>query len=306
MNICIQSGDIPDRYGFREGYRKIREAGFDCIDWNLDHAAPSDQIKALRYEGNCIFEKELDEIADFYEPELSAIRENGLSVSQAHAVFPAYVEGHPEVLDWTVGVYKKSIAFMSLIGVKNLVVHGISLAGERTPKETEALNMKLYESLVPALKDNDVTVCLENLFTGKPFFYKEGVCSDPHEAVRMIDHLNALAGRRAFGLCLDTGHLNLLDKDIRAYAPILGERIRCFHIHDNRGNEDSHLAPLTGTVNWTYFVDTLREIGYEGDLSFETYMQDRAAAEFDEELVMPWLRLVAAEGRCFRKRILNG
>ena len=59
----------------------------------------------------------------------------------------------------------------------------------------QIMNMKLYESLIPTLLkvDGKVTVCLENLFSGKGKNFYEGTCSDPHQAVAYIDALNAKA-----------------------------------------------------------------------------------------------------------------
>ena len=62
------------------------------------------------------------------------------------------------------------------------------------------LNDKLYTSLIPTLLKTNVTVCLENLFGGAGGIIS-GVCSNPHEAVEMIDRYNALAGKECFGLC---------------------------------------------------------------------------------------------------------
>lgn len=308
MKISVQTGEVARHFGNEAAYRMIKEAGFEAVDWNLDHAIAPDDIKALRYRGNCIFEKSPEEIAAYWKPELSAIREAGLLVSQAHAVFPEYVTGHPEVTDWAIEMCRKTIAYLASEGLSHLVVHGISLSDddkENTPESIRKLNLHLYESLIPSLAGNDVVVCLENLFTGKPYHHTEGCFSDPHEAVWFIDYLNEKAGRKAFCLCLDTGHMNLLHKDMRSYIRILGKRIECLHIHDNCGNEDNHRAPFSGSIDWRAFCDSLKEIGYEGNLNFETFMQEVKGFEFDPELSSAMLRLVAAEGEAFRRRIMS-
>ena len=50
---------------------------------------------------------------------------------------------------------------------------------ENTPASIEAVNFKLYESLIPTLLKHNVTVCLENLFSSKGCLI-EGCCSNPH------------------------------------------------------------------------------------------------------------------------------
>jgi len=305
MKICVQDGGIREYFGEEYCYDLISKAGFDSIDWNIDQALPGSKIRKLEYQGQCIFEKSLDEVIAYYTPQLEIIKKNGLTISQAHAPFPAYVEGHPEVLEYMIGIYKRCIELCDYAGCRYLVIHGISLRErdfDNTPESIEALNWHLYESLIPTLRKCNVVVCLEHLFTWGSFA-AEGVCSNPYEAIRYIDSLNDKAGKEAFGLCLDTGHLQLLGKGFRSYVPILGKRIKALHIHDNDGSADRHLAPFTGKVNWTHFCQTLKAAGYEGDLSFETFQQANAVHNFDKELLLPWMMLICKTGECFRKHI---
>lgn len=307
MEISVQNGGIIDHIGAEKCYAAIREAGFTAIDWNLDHSLMPAQIKGLAYESVSIFQRPLAEVIAHYEPELALIRKNGLTVTQAHAPFPAYVPGHPEVLDFMIGIYENCIRLCHHAGCKNLVIHGISLEEsdrDNTPDSIAALNRRLYEALIPTLLECDVTVCLENLFTRRPL-PTEGACSDPHDAVALIDALNEKAGREVFGFCLDVGHLNLLNKNLRTYIPVLGKRIKALHLHDNDGRDDLHLAPMTGTVNWGVFCDCLKAVGYEGDLNFETFMQVRIAQRFDDGLLLPWLKLICTIGESFRNKIQN-
>ena len=305
MKISVQNGGIIEHIGAEKCYAAISEAGFTAIDWNLDHGLSGSHIKELTYAGMSIFERPIEEVITHYAPELAIIRKYGLTVTQAHAPFPAYVPGHPEVLEFMIGIYENCIRLCHHAGCRNLVIHGISLEESdhtNTPETIADLNLHLYESLIPTLLQCDVTVCLENLFTRRPQPV-EGACSDPHAAVALIDALNEKAGREVFGFCLDVGHLQLLNKNLRTYIPILGKRIKALHIHDNDGRNDLHLAPMTGAVNWDVLCDCLKLIGYDGDLSFETFMQVRIAQRFDEELLMPWLRLIYEIGKSFRKRI---
>ena len=110
MKISVQDAGTCDLLGMEAGDAAIRKAGFDAIDWNLDHALMAARVKALQL-GNCIFERPLEEILAHYAEELSIIRKNGLAITQCHAPFPAYIPGHPELLDYMIGIYKGVIAF---------------------------------------------------------------------------------------------------------------------------------------------------------------------------------------------------
>lgn len=304
MIISMQTGDVVDELGLCEGYKAIADAGFNAVDWNLDHAVKHTDLVNGTYKGKCIFEKDIDEIMAYYGAELAEMKKNGLTAVQAHAPFPAHISANPDVLDYMIEIYKKMIMFCDKVACKYLVIHGISLAksDKGTPTEIKRLNDKLYTSLIPVLKECEVTVCLENLFTGEYGALQSGCCSDPHEAVDMIDTYNALTGKECFGLCLDTGHLNLLGIDPRVYISIVGKRIKCLHVHDNDGLSDQHKAPYTGTFKWNWFCDCLKNIGYSGALSFETFNQTRLQ-NIDRAMVEPWLKLIYEAGRTFATKI---
>ena len=163
MKICIQSEATKCLYPIDKAYKMIKDAGFEAIDWNLDDSWDYKALeKAESFEGHCIFEKPLDEVLEYYKDELDAIRESGLTISQAHAPFRPNIPGRPEFLDYAISIYKKIVLFCGAIGCKNLIVHGVSMA-EYEPEITvelfEELNMKLYSSLIPELSKTDVTVC---------------------------------------------------------------------------------------------------------------------------------------------------
>ncbi len=304
MKIAIQSGKTASEIGFEKACKAFAEAGFEAIDWNLDTSLPGKYINDGTYRGNCIFEKELDEILEYYKDELAAIKNNGLTISQAHAPFSPNIIRDEETFDYMIEIYKKMILFCDRVGCKNLIIHGTTLTKKdriNTPETIYAFNDKQYRSLIPTLLQTNVTVCLENLFAGAGGIVF-GVCSHPQEAVCEIDRLNALAGKECFGLCLDTGHLNLLKLDCRCYIPILGNRIKALHIHDNDGMTDQHKAPYTGTINWRDFYTEMKKIGYGGDLSFETFKQTSIEV-IDEELLIPWLKMIHEIGVHFRNKI---
>lgn len=302
MKLSMQSGDLPLQFGIERGYAMIREAGFDGIDWSLDHAISPSTIRKLDYRGNCLFERSLDELHEYYAPSLKAIRENGLLICQAHSFFPSYVEGHEELIDWSVQMHLRGLEFCEAVGVPYFVIHGI--AAEDSAKER--LNMRLYEPLAAFLRDKKTVICLENLFIQMNGQYYGGPCSDALECVHFIDRLNAIAGRKAFALCLDTGHLNLCGIDAVSFVETVGNRIGALHIHDNPGNGDWHMAPLTGSFPWKEWAHAMRAIGYSGDLSFETFAQTNRVFDLDPKLVLPWLTMIRKTGESIRNLIAGG
>ena len=68
---------------------------------------------------------------------------------------------------------------------------------------------------------------------------------------------NELTGLE-LNFCFDTGHAHMHEGVVNAYN-FLRPRIRSTHVHDNNGEDDSHLFPFSeGTIDWTSAMSALR------------------------------------------------
>ena len=85
---------------------------------------------------------------------------------------------------------------------------------------------------------------------------------------------------------------------------VLGKRIKCLHIHDNDATFDKHTAPFTGSIPWADFITALRQIGYDHDLSFETFRQTNVAL-IGKALVPTFLKMIYEIGIDFRRQITD-
>ena len=306
LNLCMQTGGLTGHFAPRVWAKMIKDNGFSSVDFSIDSVFDKNVFKAHPGEGRTVYEQGVDALRELFKDQVEAIKAEGLYIYQAHAPFPAYMKDSPAYLENIIRVYKNTLLYCGEIGVQNLIIHGISLAWDdttHTQEDIDGANEKLYTSLIETAKQTHVTICLENLFTNHDGTIYEGHCSDPHQAVQYIDHLNVLAGEEIFGICVDTGHLNLLGKNQYAYLTALGKRIKAFHIHDNDGKVDLHLAPYTGTIDWESFCRGVRDAGYDGDLSFETFRQYKPARVQDSRAVGPWVTLIAELGRLFVTKI---
>ena len=157
------------------------------------------------------------------------------------------------LLDW--------IDLYEAIGVKNAVLHvsGLVDVPDMTFEERVIRFVERLKIVEDHIKKNslDIRICIEN--AGDWF--------------RSIDALNYLLDRLdddCFGICLDTGHLNLDDKDQRNFILKAGKRLKALHIADNEGSADQHMMPFgKGKVNFEEVVSALREINYDGLFNLE-------------------------------------
>ena len=71
----------------------------------------------------------------------------------------------------------------------------------------------------------------------------------------------------------------------------IGHRLKATHVSDTHSTTDTdlmHVMPLFGTVNWKEVMQTLREINYKGEFSFEAH---NYANRLPDELLPTALKL---------------
>lgn len=80
------------------------------------------------------------------------------------------------------------------------------------------------------------------------------------------------------GFCWDCGHEGCFTPG-REYMPLFGKRLIGTHIHDNHGvyNQDCHLVPFDGSLDYERIARQIRESGYAGTLMLEMIPQKTPA-----------------------------
>ncbi len=290
----------------RAGFQMLHDAGFDCVDYNIDMHLPGDKIASGEFTP--FFDQPIGAILDFHRPYKAAADAAGIGFSQLHAPFPLYVYGREDINARCYEALDKCLAVCAFLGAPNLIVHPLNLTPRYGHAEEYRVNFEYYKRMIPMAEKYGVTVCLENMFSVVTEHVTEAVCSDFVEAARYIDALNDAAGKELFGFCLDIGHLTLLGKNMRDSINILGSRIKTLHIHDNDGIQDNHAMPFTyarhwgqaPVTDWEGFVEGLRDVRYTGPLSFETF---RSLYLTPAEVHPAVLAYIAAVGKYWAKRL---
>lgn len=306
--ISVQSSCWYDDSDHEGSMARAKECGIEALDYNIDQIInPWEYVGGKKYP---FCDKPEDEFVAHFAPLKAAAEKYGIAFSQMHAPFPTWFEGEPEATDYLLTVVEKVIAVCAYVGCPALVVHPFFTSDFQNRERDLEINLKMYRRLIPAARKHGVTVCLENVFDFANGHSREAdVCTNAEDLCYLIDKLNGEAGERVFGFCFDVGHANVTGKNLRRYLNAIGDRLTILHIHDNDGAEDKHLIPYTQNApiycdtpatDWEGFIAGLRDIGYAGNLSFETF---RATLNFPKEVEKEVLSLISALGRYFRKRI---
>lgn len=194
------------------------------------------------------------------------MKEKNLAVIQSHMPFNRYKRADADVFHQSVMEYAKNA---KRIDSKILVVHGDEFDYQNqayTSKAALEYNYRFFYDLVDYAAKNGMRVAFENTFqeptrTSRPRFGA------------LVDELCALVERYqtdVVGICWDMGHARVQygTQDMNALK-IVGDKVICTHIHDNYYEQDLHGFPFTGNIDWKAFMAILKDIGYQGDLSFE-------------------------------------
>ena len=96
----------------------------------------------------------------------------------------------------------------------------------------------------------------------------------------LLKMINAVESDK-LAICLDTGHLNLIQGDQGEFIRKCDTKLQALHIADNLGSYDNHMLPYSaGTVDWNDAMSALKEINYDGLFNFEVPGERNCPLEF--------------------------
>ncbi|MBE6806370.1 MAG: sugar phosphate isomerase/epimerase [Ruminococcaceae bacterium] len=228
--------------GPEDAVKEFIKCGISCAELSDEH-------------GHELFERSDDPIATgkaFAE----FLKENNFEMLQGHLWLSIKICSD----ETAVSKLFKWIDMYEAIGIKNMVLHCDSMINSGLSVEEVAdKNIERLKIVAEHIKDKDITICLENLGPKGPVRNADNI-------LYLIDKI----GSDKFGVCLDTGHLNITDKNQTEFILKAGKKLRGLHIADNQGETDQHWMPFAhGTVDFKAVVKALREIDYNGYFNYE-------------------------------------
>ncbi len=269
-------------YGLKKAITWIAEAGYDAVDFS--------QFDEFIYKEKP--DKSFcDELRKFTE-------DKGLIFNQSHAPFGSSFKDEEKTKE-RFNEITNAMRKASWLGIPNIIVHPCQHLPYNEEGNAELLfeyNMDFYNRLLPYCEEYGINVALENMWQ-RTGFINHSICSKPEEFIKYLDTLNS----PFFVACLDIGHSALVREDTADFIKALGkDRLKCLHVHDVDGQNDSHTLPFYGEVNWQKVTAALKEIEYEGDLTFEA---DCFLENLPEELYLDGISYMEKVGRYLVSKI---
>ncbi|MGE5532959.1 MAG: sugar phosphate isomerase/epimerase family protein [Bacillota bacterium] len=115
------------------------------------------------------------------------------------------------------------------------------------------------EELYAKAEEYGLNIALENL-PAKYWF----LMNTPEEFQRMYRETNL-----PIGITLDLGHANL-EGQIQPFFNQLTDKIVHIHASNNDGSEDQHFGVEDGNIDYNWFAETLKKIGYDKSVIVES------------------------------------
>lgn len=234
---------------FKNTLRMVKAAGFEAV--GIDISAST--ANSLDFEG---YVSRLREALD----------ENDLSCSQIHLPFYDLLKSSEVKDDAMENAIRNSFKGASLLGARWCVYHPrTSISSGYDWRKSFCEAKEDLAGLLEVAVKHDVGISIENIpiFPDCPMhrFY----CSDPDDLCELTDSFDS----QWTSVCWDTGHANLMSFDQPKVIRQMGKRIKTTHIHSNFKEQDWHLLPVFGRIDWEKIMKAFWEIGFDGDLNLE-------------------------------------
>jgi sugar phosphate isomerase/epimerase len=251
---------------YKTGLKLVKEHGYDCIDFQ-EFMSMNSPLYAMSDEE---FAFSLNNIRD-------EAKANGIEIYQLHSIWPTAGDDTEEGRQKSLWYYRRSILGAKHLGCKRVVVHPWMPHGwsNGTKEEFFEINVRLMRELMPAARECNVYVCLENM----PF-RKGETFSTVEEWLAVLQEVNDEHAKA----CLDTGHLEAMGVDPYVCVLAIKDYLEAMHVHDSRRAMDLHLFPYQGVLDWEAFVRGLREIHFDGCIALETAIADGVPAPAKEPM----------------------
>jgi len=254
--VLLSTSNFPmnRKMSAEESVRMIAEAGFDAVDLDLTNLSrdPNEPFLRSTYLSDA---RRLRSVGD----------DLGIVFNQSHAPFQTKDIGDPFTEQFAATIVR-SVEIAVEMNIPIIVMHQIAF--EPVTRDEVQRNYEFLNSLVPKIRGSGVKIAIENTrrYYGPHRNLVPGATSYAESFKEFMQELDP----EYFTCCVDVGHCGLVGEDTVHMIRTLGhDLVKALHIQDNDSVKDSHLLPFMGSLDIHAIMSALKEIQYDGDLTFE-------------------------------------
>jgi len=249
-NIMDRVAGIPGVISLEKCLEKCSKAGYKVLDMNFCHVSGKNG-----YLTRVNWEAWINNLAE------NAVKYD-IEFSQSHNIIYNICDRSISNKEWLEELTHRVFICSGKLGVKWVVMHaGTSFEKGYSAVESKKINIEYIKAYAEMAQKQNMGIAVENMydFDGRQY------TSTVEELIDMVDSIN----EPNVGICWDFGHANLTKENQCESLRQVGKRLKATHVDDNNGLDDEHLAPFYGNIKWESIMETLVEIGYKGDFTYE-------------------------------------
>ncbi len=167
-----------------------------------------------------------------------------------------------DIKELSIKRYLQSLEIAKDIGAKTVVYHTgceATIKHRGFQQSYSEDSIKFWKQYISAYENSGITAVQEN------------VSENTYEPIlKIADAVNS----KKLKACLDVGHVNVhSDRKVTEWIQGYGESMVHMHLHNNYGDDDSHLSLLKGTLDFDEIFAKIKEININPVLVLEIFTE---------------------------------
>ena len=251
MKRSLNAWTCPGTQDFETVFRKLKAAGFDGVELNVD-GAHNASLHSLTLDTTPAQLKEIKALSEKYDLPVCSI---STSLYGPDTIGADDAAGR----DMARRILEKQLECADALGADGILIVPGGITENRSIRKAWENSQETLLSLKSTIESGTIKVGVENVWNN---FFLSSV-----EMARFIDELNI----RNLGAYFDVGNVAIFSWP-EYWIEILGSRIVKIHVKDflkTGGNAGTFVNLLEGSIRWEKVVPALQAAGYNGYLTAE-------------------------------------
>lgn len=198
--------------------------------------------------------------------------ELGITFGQCHGHTYDFLDHNlrPEERDYHRMLQKRVLTCCEILGAHTCVLHPeTDYSDMNHRKKSFEGNKRYFEQLLEETKSSGIRIAIENM-CDYGIAPKRKYGAYPEELLELVQSFQS----ERMGICWDFEHGDIMQQNQREALLLIKDYLFATHVSDTYSKTDStlmHVLPMTGTIEWREVMQTLMEIRYQGEFSFEVH-----------------------------------
>jgi sugar phosphate isomerase/epimerase len=211
---------------------------FGIFSWFSYEMPMEDRFKKIKDAGFHATSLWWDEYNKQYHPDMA--RKCGLEIDNIHTPFNNANDFWYDSINGD-DYLKILITCINDCNDHQIPVAVIHITGMNNPPEITEIGKERLKKLIHNAEDKGVCLAFENL-----------------NYLQHVDYIFSTFDSDYVGFCYDSGHENFYHKNANCLLKY-GHKLSAIHIDDNFGDNDTHLLPFDGNVDWSKFKTEIKK-----------------------------------------------